>query len=684
MTLLEETIRQIVPPDRQTAEEAEKRLFQSFPKAESLGALKDLLLRYVGIVGTPTPELPRKCTVICCADHGVAETGVSAYPPETTAEMTANYLISRGGTANACSNFAGADLLIIDMGIAADTDGLPGLVNRKIAYGTQNCAKGPAMTREQALQSVETGIRIAASCAENGYTCFLPGEMGIANTTSSAAICSVLCGISPEQATGRGTNISDERLRHKISVVRHAIEVNAPDPSDGIDVLAKVGGFELGCIAGLILGAAAHHAAVILDGFNTGAAALIATAIAPESRGCLIGSHLAAEEGHPAVLKKLGIVPYMNLQLRLGEAAGSSLAANLLDAAILLCQTLARESGKSPLALFDEEVMDGVAPRITDKTFNFYLNTMPTLGRSFMEKCQSRIDHLAKPLYSLGRLEQIMVQLAGILDEERPQQSTPRVLLCFAPADPEAIAAAEAEAEKEENEGGMQGDCCADGADEPDRLTDLGEEIHGQFAGRLSDADLRALQSFVVHANADGFMAYLRDHLPPTAAFNFGRMVAEDLTFTAPLLALACMTPKNTPRSVCEELEAALLDEKGDLKYAAEEFLAHVPKHLQGMVSALMGAMIAGSHNSALIVLDNPATEIIARYTEQLCPAIRPYILHTQPSLLQLGMTLEGGVACLGLCVIDAALHMLNDMKTFEETGVSIAADGPGAKKQQL
>ncbi|MBR0283837.1 MAG: nicotinate-nucleotide--dimethylbenzimidazole phosphoribosyltransferase [Selenomonadaceae bacterium] len=675
MTLLEETIRQIVPPDRQISAEVEKQLFQSFPNAGTLGALKELLLQYTGIVGNAAPELPKKCTIICCADHGVAEAGVSAYPPETTVEMTANYLISRGGTANAFSNFAGSDLLVIDMGIAADTSDIPGLVDRKIAYGTQNCAKGPAMTREQALQSIETGIRIAASCAENGYTCFLPGEMGIANTTSSAAICSVLCGISPEQATGRGTNISDERLRHKISVVKQAIEVNAPDPSDGIDVLAKVGGFELGCIAGLILGAAAHHAAVILDGFNTGAAALIAMAIAPESRGYLIGSHLAAEEGHQAVLKRLGIVPYMHLQLRLGEAAGSSLAANLLDAAIRLYQTLAAESDKSPLALFDEEVMDDVAPKITDKTFNFYLNTMPTLGRSFMEKCQTRIDHLAKPLYSLGSLEQIMVQLAGILDEERPRQNTPRVMLCFAPADPEAVAAAEAKAENED-ESLM---------DRTDDTIDLEEDISGQFAGRLSDADLRVMQSFAVHADAEGFMAYLRDKFPPTAAFNFGRMIAEDITFTTPLLAVTCMTPKDAPLSVSEELKAALLDENGNLKYAAEDFLTHVPKHLQGMVSALTGAMIAGSHNSSLIVLDNPATEIIARYTEQLCPAIRPYILHTQPMLLQLGMTTDGGgIACLGLCIIDAALHMLNDMKTFEETSVSIAADGPGAKKQQL
>ena len=221
--------------------------------------------------------------------------------------------------------------------------------------------------------------------------------------------------------------------------------------------------------------------------------------------------------------------------------------------------------------------------------------------------------------------------------------------------------------------------------DRTDDTIDLEEDISGQFAGRLSEADLRAMQSFAVHADAEGFMAYLRDKFPPTAAFNFGRMIAEDITFTTPLLAVTCMTPKDAPLSVSEELKAALLDENGNLKYAAEDFLTHVPKHLQGMVSALTGAMIAGSHNSSLIVLDNPATEIIARYTEQLCPAIRPYILHTQPMLLQLGMTTDGGgIACLGLCIIDAALHMLNDMKTFEETSVSIAADGPGAKKQQL
>ncbi len=668
MSLWEETAAQISAPDTKAASDAAERWARCIsPEDDGLGRLKELFLQYAGITGNPRPEIPKKCTILCCADHGVAEMGVSAYPPETTVEMTANYLISRGSTANVFSEYVGSDLLVVDLGIAADTSDIPGLMQRKIAYGTQNCAKGPAMTRAQAIQSVETGIRIVSACAENGYRCFLPGEMGIANTTSSAAICSVLCGIPPEQVTGRGTNISEERLQQKLRVVEQALQVNRPDPADAWDVLSKVGGFELGCIAGIILGAAAHRTLVILDGFNTGAAALLAVKLAPACRDYLAGSQLADMQGHRIVLEKLGIRPCMDLQLRLGETAGSSVAAGLLDMAIRLCEEL-EASAEIPFSEFSEELMEAEAPVVTDKTFDFYLNTMPSPNRQHMEKCRFRIDHLAKPADSLGRLEQIAIQLAGILNDDRPGTDISYSLLCFVPAwipEKEECPAPENPEETGEEEGGTE--------IEP-----------GTYAGKLSETRLRMMRHFSVSVDADVTIGYLRESMPSTAAFDFGRVMAEDISFSTAVLGLAVMSPEHGA-SMGEELRGALLEEDGSLRWEPEEFLRHVPLHLRGMVSALMGGMLSAAHNSALVVLDDAATEIIARYMEKLCPEIRPYVLHTQPTLLQLDLTVDGGAtACLGMKVVDAALHMLNFMKTFRESGVSIAKDGPGAKKQKM
>ena len=647
MSLLEETLAGIAPLDTSASSAVAARLKELLPRSEELGVLREMLLQYAGITGQVHPAPPKRCTIICCADHGVAAMKVSAYPPETTLQMTANYLISRGGTANALSNFSGADLLVADLGIAADTAEIPGLLQRKIAPGTQNCALGPAMTRAQAIQAVETGIALASDCVEKGYLCFLPGEMGIANTTSSAAICSVLCGLPPEKVTGHGTNISDERWKAKIGIVRQALDVNHPDPGDGLDVLAKVGGFELGCIAGILLGAAAHRALVILDGFNTGAAALIAHALAPGCRPYLMASHLAAEQGHRAILEKLELIPYLDFHFRLGEATGSSIAVNFLDAAIGFYRKLEDSAGQEcPLSDTVEEVMPDEIPTVTDRTFDFYLNTMPQISKIAMEECQLRIDNLTKPLHSLGRLEQLALQMAGIADDERPDTDLARSLLCFAPASPEAT---------EEN-----------------------QALH------LSAGHLQLQHALALHGDADITLGYVRGEQPPTAAFDFGRTLAEDISFSVPILGLSVLTPKEAP-SIGKELRQALLSETGELRYPPEEFLSHVPKHQKGIAGALLGALIAAAHNSSLIILDDEATEIIASYAERLCPEIRPYILHTQPTLLQLGITLDGGIiACLGMKLMDAALHMLNDMKTFQESGVSVANDGPGAIRQTV
>ncbi|MBQ3971258.1 MAG: nicotinate-nucleotide--dimethylbenzimidazole phosphoribosyltransferase [Selenomonadaceae bacterium] len=629
MSILEETIARIQPLDTAAMQAVGEKL----DDAKGLGHLRELLLRYAGITGESTPEPPKKCTIICCSDHGVAAMGVSAYPPETTVQMTANYLISRGAAANAAANFASSDLLVVDMGIAGDTGNIPGLVNCHIADGTANSALGPAMTREQAITSIESGIKIVSACAENGYRCFLPGEMGIANTTSSAAICAAICGISPEEATGRGTNISDERLAKKVSVVRQILETNHPDPTDGLDVLAKVGGFELGCIAGIILGAAAHRSIAVLDGFNAGAAALIAATIAPLSREYIMASHLATERGHQAILKKLGLSSCMDLKLRLGETCGSSLAATFLDTAIHACNALEEDASVD----FHREQMPTEPPTVTDKTFNFYLHTMPVLDRQSMELCQSRIDNLAKPVDCLGYLEQIATEIAGILADDRPETGLHFDLLCF------------------------------------------------NKSKSLSDTQKCLMHAFAESAGAEVTLACLRPGLPPTAAFDFGRVTAEDITFTSPLIGVALT--ENRMEDPCgtkaARLKEALLHENGSLRYAPDEFLAHVPKDLKVDAAALMGAIIAAAHNSSLVILDDESTEIIARYAESLCPAIKPYILHIQPFLLQMGIKTAGGItACLGKSIVDASLHMLNDMKTFAETSVPTANDGPGTRRQ--
>lgn len=633
MSLLQDTIAKIQPPNHEAIERIRGKLNHIVGEGSGLGGLRDLLLKYQGITLSDEPKFPKKATIICCADHGVAAMKVSAYPPAITVQMTENYLVSRGAVANALSNFAGSELLVADLGIAAPTKHLPGLIRRKVAFGTKNCAVGPAMTREQAIQSIETGIKLAEACTEKGTCCFLPGEMGIANTTSSACVAAAFCGLTAEEATGRGTNISDERLKVKIKVVSQALEVNKLDPKDGLDVLMKVGGFEIGCITGIILGAAAHHAFVVIDGFNTGAAALIAQSLAPLTPHYLMGSHLAAEPAHKAMLKKLNIAPYMDMRFRLGEATGSSIAVNLLDAAVTAYQSLSDATEEPD---FFHETMPPKAVPLTDKTFDFYLNTFPTLSKQAMEACQLRIDNLSKPIYSLGYLEQIAVELAGITDDERPPLESRRALLCFA-------------------------------------------------TGELSKAQQQLTSAFAKHADAEVTIAHLRKDRPLTEAFDFGRSISEDLAFTNSILGVALTesSPEDTAGTKAEALRKALLNEDRSLRWKPEEFLQNTPSELQADASALLGAIIAGAHNNAFIVLDDEATEIIARYAEALCPAVKPYILHTQPALLQLGMSIEGGcIACLGIKIIDAALHMLNDMKTFAEARVAVAVDGPGAGRQ--
>lgn len=637
---LEDVLNKIEAPGHAISREARPLLDAYLASMEAteedLGQLAPLFLRWLDISGTMDPKPPRKAVVICCADHGVAAEGVSAYPQETTLEMVRNYTVRQGGAANAFAAYAGAHLLIDDMGIAADTGDLPGLFLTRIASGTRNMAEGPAMTREQATDSIKVGLLIAKSLAEQGFDWFLPGEMGIANTTASAAITAVCCQESPKDVTGRGTNISDARLQKKVEVVRRALQVNRPDPDDAIDILAKVGGFEFGCMAGLILGAALHRKLVILDGANCGAAALLAQKLAPASIACTMASHFGSEKSHHFMLESLGLQPILHLDLRLGEAIGSSIASNILEGMIASWQALRREESGTDSLASDHCEMREEEVKLTDKTFDFYLNTMPTPDREAMEACKLRIDNLTKPVDSLGCLEQIAAELAGCSGNERPDIETSRMaMICFTAQDSVPPAMEETMAAQ----------------------ADL-------IGARLAIAQL-----------SPGKRA--------AAAFDFGREEGERYAVMNEVIALSATDGEGEPcGAMSSALRQALLTESGALRFRGDDFLDHVSPRYQGIVSSLLGAMIAAAHNGAMIVLDSEAVQIVARYAAKIAPELRSFLLPVEPPLTGIGAQLPGLTAACGLQIVRASLFMLNEMKTFDETNVSTASDGPGAKRQ--
>ena len=637
---LEDVLNKIETPGHAISREARPLLDAYLASMEAteedLGQLAPLFLRWLDISGTMDPKPPRKAVVICCADHGVAAEGVSAYPQETTLEMVRNYTVRQGGAANAFAAYAGAHLLIDDMGIAADTGDLPGLFLTRIASGTRNMAEGPAMTREQATDSIKVGLLIAKSLAEQGFDWFLPGEMGIANTTASAAITAVCCQESPEDVTGRGTNISDARLQKKVEVVRRALQVNRPDPDDAIDILAKVGGFEFGCMAGLILGAALHRKLVILDGANCGAAALLAQKLAPASIACTMASHFGSEKSHHFMLESLGLQPILHLDLRLGEAIGSSIASNILAGMIASWQALRREESGTDSPASDHCEMREEEVKLTDKTFDFYLTTMPTPDREAMESCKLRIDNLTKPVDSLGCLEQVAAELAGCSGNERPDIETSRMaMICFTAQD-----------------------------SVPPAMEDAMAAQAGLTGARLAIAQLAPGKS-------------------TAAAFDFGREEGERYAVMNEVIALAAIDGEGEPCGAMNRaLREALLTESGALRFKGDNFLGHVPPRYQGIVSSLLGAMIAAAHNGAMIVLDSEAVQIVARYAARIAPELRSCLLPVEPPLTSIGAQLPGLAAACGLQIIRASLFMLNEMKTFNETNVSTASDGPGAKRQ--
>ena len=587
MNLLERTILSIEVPRMQLS----SSVFPVFA-AQSIrfGKLMTALLRYINITGERHPAPPQTSVIISCADHGVAAESVSAYPPETTLNMMCNYLIARGGAANAAANYANANFIVADLGVNTEHTDIPGLLHHSIAHGTANMTKGSAMTRAQAIQSIETGIAIANDCANRGDRCILPGEMGISNTTSSAAMVAAFLGLTPEEVTGRGANISDARLAHKVEIVRRALDVNRPNPHDGLDVLAKVGGFELGCIAGLILGAAARRMLVILDGANTTSAALVAHALAPNCVHYLLASHSSlTEHSHPHALRHLGLTPMLRLDIRLSEAAGSSIVLRMLGQMLKVWETI----DTSPEEAIHRPPIGSLCSPLPPLRRGRLIcrNAMPPPpNQSSMSACQYRLDNLAKPIHSLGYLERIAVQLAGVMHRECPPINTQAALLLIT--------------EKKE------------------LPVDLARILNA-----LTDA--RDIPIHILTSN-DSKEAYA---------------VAYQLARTHPLLILG----------------------------------AYEQEDCTPITDALHGAAAGGS----LILPGDTQTDDIAHKTEEKSPALAPYILHVLSDMLTIDAELTAGIeGLLALDIVRAALHVVNDMKTFTETGVAVAIDGAGAGRQ--
>ncbi|TKB89042.1 MAG: nicotinate-nucleotide--dimethylbenzimidazole phosphoribosyltransferase [Nitrospira sp.] len=337
---IQDLCRRIQPVDISLQKKAQARLDRLTKPLGSLGRLEELAASYVAITGELKPNVPHAVVFTFAADHGVTLEGVSAYPREVTPQMVLNFL--RGGAGvNVLAKHAGLDVRVVDIGVDYEFGSVPGLIAQKVMMGTNNLAVESAMTRSQAEQAVMIGIELATEAVREGIGLIGTGEMGIGNTTPSAAITAVMTGRPVADVTGRGTGIDESSRRHKIAVIARALDLHRPNPADALDVLAKVGGLEIAGLAGLILGAAATRVPVVLDGFIAGAAALIAVGLQPLCREYLIASHRSVEQGHRVVLDHLSLQPLLDLDLRLGEGTGACLGMDLVCAAIKIYTEMA-------------------------------------------------------------------------------------------------------------------------------------------------------------------------------------------------------------------------------------------------------------------------------------------------------------------------------------------------------
>jgi nicotinate-nucleotide--dimethylbenzimidazole phosphoribosyltransferase len=337
---LQQLLNCIQPASHSLKDAAQAHLDDLTKPQGSLGRLEEIALKYVLATGNLKPVLSKK--KICCfaADHGVAAEGVSAFPAEVTPQMVYN-MLSGGAAINVLTRHAGAALDVVDMGVNHDFPDMAGLVKRKVRPGSANMAIGPAMSEEDTLQALLCGAELAAEACEAGYHLLGTGEMGIANTTPATALYAVLLDVPVESITGRGTGIDDERLSHKVEVIKRAIEVNASRCSTPFGTLAALGGYEIAAITGFILGAAAARVPVVVDGFISSAGAVAAIKLCPAVDDYLFFSHLSNEQGHRAVMQKLGARPILDLDLRLGEGTGAAIAMQLIEGALKIYNEMA-------------------------------------------------------------------------------------------------------------------------------------------------------------------------------------------------------------------------------------------------------------------------------------------------------------------------------------------------------
>jgi nicotinate-nucleotide--dimethylbenzimidazole phosphoribosyltransferase len=340
MDIISNTLAQIKPVSQELLLQAQTRLDNKTKPIGSLGRLEEFARRVVAISGNQNPDLAKKVVFTFAGDHGVTEEGVSLFPREVTPQMVLNFLAGGAGI-NVLARHVGADVRVVDVGVDYDFADTAGLIQKKVARGTKNFAKGPAMSREEMVAAVTVGIELAQQCRAEGIGLVGTGEMGIGNTTPSSAIISVLSGKTVAEVTHRGTGIGDAALLNKIRVIEQGVALNKPDPKDPLDVLAKVGGLEIAAIAGLVLGCAANSIPVVIDGFISTAGALIASELHPNVHDYIFAAHESVEIGHSFMLERIGVEPILDLKFRLGEGTGAALAMTLIEAGVKILKEMA-------------------------------------------------------------------------------------------------------------------------------------------------------------------------------------------------------------------------------------------------------------------------------------------------------------------------------------------------------
>ncbi|NMB36228.1 MAG: nicotinate-nucleotide--dimethylbenzimidazole phosphoribosyltransferase [Firmicutes bacterium] len=341
---LQKVLSRIDPLNEEAMAKTQARLDDLTKPRGSLGVMELIAKKIAGITGQAAPTITKKTCILMAGDHGVVKEGYHTYSQAVTAQMVQNFL-NGGAAMNVFSRHVGAELLVVDIGVATDFNSHPLLLKKKIAYGTQNMSRGPAMTTAQALKAIETGFEVAEECLARGSDLLGLGEMGIGNTTPSTALLAVFSGSPVKKITGRGTGASDELLKSKIRTIERALEVNKPTAEEPLAALAKVGGLEIAGLIGVILAGAANRVPVVLDGFISGAAALVASALHPNIKDYLLASHLSDEPGHEMMLKLIGVRPVLFMDMRLGEGTGAALSMHVIEASVKILHEMATFSG---------------------------------------------------------------------------------------------------------------------------------------------------------------------------------------------------------------------------------------------------------------------------------------------------------------------------------------------------